>query len=191
MVEAASGTRAARVLYFVRHGQYHLAEGKQQGQLTALGRRQARLLARYFAGLEIATIVSSDLARAVETANLLSRELGFSRPKRNALLREVMPCKVRGVVVPFAKRHEARERIERVMNHFFRPSRAARNEIVVCHGNLIRALVCRLTGAPPAMFQQMIAHNTGVTCFVVSPDGPRLLGYNAVSHLPMSARSVT
>lgn len=64
-------------LYLVRHGQSDgNAEGRFGGHgptpLSALGREQAKLAARYLAKEGVDAIYSSDLSRAVETAEALS-----------------------------------------------------------------------------------------------------------------------
>jgi probable phosphoglycerate mutase len=71
---------AARVLYLSRHGETDWnAEGRWQGQtdvaLNATGRAQATRMAELLRGAELAWIVSSDLARARETARIVGAEL--------------------------------------------------------------------------------------------------------------------
>lgn len=67
---------------FVRHGQtkWNLA-GKYQGQsdieLTDLGRHQAELLAKNFPSEKLDAIYSSDLSRAMETANIVGKRFGL------------------------------------------------------------------------------------------------------------------
>lgn len=68
-----TGVKAPRRLFLVRHGE---AEGNLEGRylgwedapLTAAGRRQAALLAERLAGEPLRLVISSDLARARETA---------------------------------------------------------------------------------------------------------------------------
>jgi broad specificity phosphatase PhoE len=70
------------VIYLARHGQtaYNL-EGRFQGwgdvPLDQLGREQARQLAVAVAGVEPVTLVSSNIARAVETATIVSELVGL------------------------------------------------------------------------------------------------------------------
>jgi probable phosphoglycerate mutase len=74
--------RSRRVL-LVRHGQTAWnAEGRTQGHtdigLDDTGRRQAEAVAPVLAALEPAVLVSSDLARARETAAFLEKETGLT-----------------------------------------------------------------------------------------------------------------
>jgi broad specificity phosphatase PhoE len=69
-------------LLLVRHGETDWnAEGRLQGQtdrpLNDFGRRQARRLAEQLEGEELEAIYSSDLARARETAEIVSERLGL------------------------------------------------------------------------------------------------------------------
>lgn len=71
------------MIYLARHGQtaYNLA-GRFQGwlpvALDATGREQALALAERAARLEPATLVSSHIARAQETAEIVGRHLGLA-----------------------------------------------------------------------------------------------------------------
>ncbi len=77
-------------LLLVRHGEsVWNAEGRLQGQLdpelSALGRRQVEALAPLVAGLRPQRCVSSDLARARQTAEIL----GYPEPELDSAWREV------------------------------------------------------------------------------------------------------
>lgn len=87
---APEGTQMAKLL-LVRHGESEWnAIGRWQGQLnsslTDLGRRQAREAAGSLGAVE--AVVSSDLDRAVETAEIIAEELGVGPVAREPALRE-------------------------------------------------------------------------------------------------------
>lgn len=178
-----------RVLHFVRHGQYYDGEF-ESGSLTALGRRQAAFVAAHFADVPIDAISSSDTPRAIETADIVAEKLGLEPVVRHRLLREVLPTSVPGVVVPRQKRTEGSQRIERIIDRFFKPSRLARQEVFVCHGNLIRSLVLRVTTGHAEGFHQMLNHHGGVTTFVVVRSGIRVVAFNVQEHVPHRWRSI-
>jgi probable phosphoglycerate mutase len=80
-------------LFLVRHGETDWnAEGRWQGQtdvpLNAAGRAQARALAGRLRGHGIATVASSDLLRARETAEIAAAELGLALGVVDHRLRE-------------------------------------------------------------------------------------------------------
>ena len=83
-----------RLLFLLaRHGQSTWnAERRWQGQgdppLSAQGRLQASALADALAGEGVEALVSSDLARAAETADIVARRLGLSPPRLEPRLRE-------------------------------------------------------------------------------------------------------
>lgn len=70
-------------LYFVRHGESELNvqrvfAGQLDTPLTDRGREQARVAAEQARGLGIDAIVSSPLIRALETAQIIARSIGYS-----------------------------------------------------------------------------------------------------------------
>jgi len=85
-----SGTR---LLFLARHGETDWnTDGRWQGQtdvpLNERGRAQARALAEALRNDGIASVVSSDLARARMTAEIVARELGVAPVHLDAGLRE-------------------------------------------------------------------------------------------------------
>jgi broad specificity phosphatase PhoE len=187
--ESAPPPRVERVLYFVRHGQYSAPAGAKGGVLTALGRRQAARLRLYFEGLPVDSVSSSDLPRAVQTAEALARDLGVARVRRHAMLREVLPVAVHGVRVPLDKRARGKDQLDEIVARWFQPTRRARHEVIVCHGNLIRCLVCRVLRAPLTSFGDMLVYHAGVTRFTVDVEGVQLCGFNEIQHVPARFRS--
>jgi broad specificity phosphatase PhoE len=177
-----------RILHFVRHGQY-VDEGPDVGKLTALGRRQAARVARHFKGIRVAALRSSSMPRAMETAAIIARALGRRHVPRHAVLREVLPAKVPGVVVPRAKQQRGLHQLERIVSRFFRASVRTRHEVVVCHGNLIRALLLHVAAGSPEGFYRLVIHHASVTTFSVSRRGIKILGFNAQAHLPPKQRT--
>ena len=76
------------LLRLVRHGQTSWNEqGIIQGHidvpLDETGRNQAFIAARDLRGIEYAAVVSSPLARALETADIIARSLGIVRVETN------------------------------------------------------------------------------------------------------------
>lgn len=178
-----------RTLHFVRHGQYEHQDGVFGGALTRLGHRQARLVGKALAELPVRLVHVSDYNRARETADRIAAEVG-APIHGTPLLREMMPSAVPGLHVALADRADARERLEQIEARYLKPSRAERHEVVVCHGNLIRALVARCLRTPRTAWFQMLVHHAGLTSLQVRPDGRVLLErFNDVGHLPLECRT--
>lgn len=79
---------------FMRHGESEgnrgrQMQGRQGSRLTPLGREQARAAGRWLAGRGIATVLSSPLERAMETAAIAAAEAGIPAPEPLALLEEI------------------------------------------------------------------------------------------------------
>ncbi len=196
-MSAPSGPR--RRVYLVRHGQEDTEkrEGELQGPLTDLGRRQARRTAGRLAGLPIVGIRSSDLLRASQTALTISRQFPTHPVKESSLLRECVPSIPPGREdePPFATIDPGsiarmRERVDRVFEAAFSIPSHPTHEVVVAHGNLIRALVVRVLGASEHAWIDMECRNCSLATIDVYGDGRRILvGFNEVAHLEDELRT--
>jgi serine/threonine-protein phosphatase PGAM5 len=176
-----------RHIYFVRHGEYdwdnqpHPMKG-----LTLLGKQQAQFTAERLSSLSIATIYSSDLQRAIETAEIIGRAHPDVPHKQSPDLREcLLPC-ASFADAPRELLKEGQEQAERAFSEYLRPTEGDdSSDIIVSHGNLIRYLVVRVLRASPQSWLRMKTSNCGVTEIAVEPDGRLwLVTYNDVGHLP-------
>jgi serine/threonine-protein phosphatase PGAM5 len=175
-----------RILYLVRHGQLDLDAYEQNPRtagLTAMGRRQAHFTAGTLDALDVRVIHCSTITRAIETAEIISRRFPEIRVRRSPLLREI-PGPDR---LEFA---EAIQRVDQVFARLFRPARGKeRVELVICHGNLIRCLACKVLGVAPESFVNLGTSHCGITQVRVTEGAMRLFCYNDTSHLPARLRS--
>lgn len=171
----------------MRHGQYATDDG---GKLTELGREQALITGRWIFehlnGTRIHALWSSTLPRARETAEIIARNVTRSKVRPVGVLREGMYSKVKGYDVPASERQEDRARADDAFSRFFRTSRADRLEIIVCHGNLIRYLVCRALHVPVLRWTRMNSNHCGMTRILIRDTGAvRVVSYNETAHLPV------
>jgi len=182
----------------MRHGQYdELALSRGGGALTKLGRKQATRTASALRKLEVHAIWSSTLVRAKETASIVAAKRQRSiRVKRTSLLCEVIPTTLPKHIKLHIKIDAAhvkgdRARADRAFDTLFRAAKQSnRTEIVVCHGNLIRYLVCRALGIAPKLWMRLDSTHCGLTEFRVLPRGAvRVVRYNDVGHLPQAIRT--
>ncbi|WP_460853980.1 histidine phosphatase family protein [Nocardioides montaniterrae] len=140
-------------VYLVRHGQSEWnVLGRMQGQthhprLTALGRLQAAGAAELLAGLLPAgsqpALLTSDLARAVETASIIGFRLGV-RPCGDVRLREQRYADVDAAGAETTDELEAR--MAGVLSSLSRSVPV----VLVSHGDAIRAALSVLGVAVPA-----------------------------------------
>ncbi len=172
-----------KILFFVRHGQYE--PHGFGGKLTTLGRKQALRLAKRLNEWPITTIRSSDTSRAVETAQIIAEHIGGIRVRKSPVFREMFPTAFPGVVVPLKYRAQGKDNLDTILKRYFRLPRLTRHEVIVCHGNLIRSLVCRVLNVRLTLWRQMGTANAGITRFVLYSDGNvDLSRFNDVGHLP-------
>lgn len=174
-----------RTLVLVRHGQYDTNDG---GRLTALGREQAGVTARFLSRLRPDAVWASTLPRARETAAILCADLdGAPRIRHSRFLCEGMYTKIDGYDLTPEDREVDRARADRAFAMLFKKSRRDRTELVVCHGNLIRYLVCLAMDVPWARWTRLTSHHCAITRVLVRDSGTvRLCSYNETGHLPES-----
>ncbi|AKV04618.1 putative phosphoglycerate mutase [Labilithrix luteola] len=173
-----------RTLILLRHGQYEADAG---GILTALGREQARVSGEYLANLRFDAVWSSTLPRARETAGIVAKEIAIDaeRVRHVGVLREGMYTKIEGYEIPANERREDRARADAAYEKFFRKSRTDRTELLVCHGNLIRYLLCRALRTSVDKWIKMTSTHCGISRVLIRPSGAvRVVSYNEHSHLP-------
>ncbi len=180
----------------MRHGQY---EEHTSGALTALGRKQATRTAEALRLLGVERVWTSTLLRAEQTAAIVAAKQPRAKLERSELLCEVIPTKLPRhvklrVPVDAARVKLDKARADEVFKTFFRvPSREARKEtteIVVCHGNLIRYLVCCALGIERKLWVRLDSSHCGLTEFrVVGRGVVRVVRYNDVGHIPLEMRS--
>jgi broad specificity phosphatase PhoE len=168
---------ARRVLYLVRHGEtdWNVA-GRWQGHtdipLNARGKAQARVAADTLRSIPLAGIVSSDLSRARETAQIIAATLGTEVVSFDPDLRERAFGPFEGLtgdeclrfhaeawrawrqehVAPSGAEDRATlaarvaRGLRRVAEEVARDDAAA---LVVTHGGALRSAVAEALGAPP------------------------------------------
>jgi probable phosphoglycerate mutase len=188
-------------VYLVRHGQsewnlLRLTQGQTaHPRLTDLGREQARaasatltadLAAR---GLPVGRILTSDLARAVETAEILAARLGAPLAYEQRLREQALGrLEGQGYEETWvaAEQHDwsdptlpvaggespmdVHDRMAAVLAEVD-PTTVT---VLVSHGDAIRAAVAHLTGVGPHEAPWLEVPNGAVVC--VDGSGPRVLG---------------
>ena len=214
-------------LIMVRHGQYDLKKEGTHG-LTELGKVQATITGGRIADLaseaiddhygrrkiKIARVYHSDVTRAVETAKIISSQLGPDvKVEIDPMLAEGWPClpepysnpdSVRpSTLFTESARIEAvfRKYCHRVTDYKKKPKEGAEKVdvvepvgdveeeyiVLVCHQNIIRYFVCRALQLPPEAWLRFRGSNCGITEIIISDDGRVALEKFAdVGHLPVN-----
>jgi probable phosphoglycerate mutase len=203
---------ASPEVWLARHGVTAWnAEGRIQGHtdvpLSDEGRRQAEALARRLAASPPARIVSSDLRRALETAEIVGRALGVA-VEADAALREQDLGRWQGLTGEearardpelWAARFLARdpaarppggetraELADRVWRAFLRHAApgAAGPLLLVTHGGVVASLVYRVLAIPLSAPRGFSLPNAALTTLAAPGGRWRIAAMNDASHLP-------
>ena len=187
------GTNRHRFIYLIRHGDYENSDEHFGGVLNEKGRKQARCLADPMSKIPVDAIYSSTMHRAYQTAETLRDEVFPDRKIRRTpvLVERLFPGVFNGRKIGHENADEAREALDKIWERFFRPSNTERHDVLVCHGNVIRAIVTRVFDAPLECWIQAWIANCGVTQIYCKDDGSvRLISFNERGHLPFSLRYI-
>ncbi|XP_036383045.1 serine/threonine-protein phosphatase PGAM5, mitochondrial [Megalops cyprinoides] len=174
--------KATRNIILIRHSQYNLnGNGDKEKVLTPLGREQAELTGQRLAalGLKYDIMIHSTMARATETAHIISKYLPGVEMASCDLLREGAPIEPVPPVSHWkpdaAQYHEDGARIEAAFRRYIHRADAKQKEdsyeIIVCHANVIRYFVCRALQFPPEGWLRLGLNNGSITWLTVRPNG--------------------
>ncbi|XP_063690692.1 serine/threonine-protein phosphatase PGAM5, mitochondrial-like [Bolinopsis microptera] len=204
-----SATR--RTLYLIRHGQYELDKQHDKEKiLTDLGRQQAECTGKHLAklGVKYSDLVISTMTRANETGEIILKQLNETgmevlnenfEIEKTDLLREGHPIDS----VPSSSRFKPDSweftdgaRIEAAFRKYFHRAHYSQKEdsyeIVVCHANVIRYLVCRASQNPPEGWLRMSLANGSITEVVLEPNGKvSISGIGDKGHMPINKITFT
>lgn len=186
-----------RNLFLVRHGEYvHDAACDEEVGcgLDALGREQARLVAARLDGLPLTftSLQSSPMTRARETAAVVAGHFPELAHRIEGDIRECTPPTRRQDVMADLEPGEAeacQAQLAAAAARLLVPATAGadENDIVVCHGNVIRWLVCRALEVDPQAWLGMSIANCSVTVIQVKADGTcKLVSFADSGHIPWS-----
>ncbi|KAG7241367.1 hypothetical protein INR49_025567 [Caranx melampygus] len=161
--------KATRNILLIRHSQYNLS--REQAELT--GQRLAAL------GLKYDVLIHSSMARATETAHIISKHLPGVELVSCDLLREGAPIEPVPPVTHWkpdaVQYHEDGARIEAAFRRYIHRADPKQKEdsyeIIVCHANVIRYFVCRALQFPPEGWLRMGLNNGSITWLTIRPSG--------------------
>ena len=186
-----------RTLYLIRHGSYAAdpkADPRLGPGLTPLGIAQARLVAARLASMSIRfdSMTSSPMRRARETADVVHAQFPGVSLDVAPSLAECTPPAFRAL--EGEKPEEMARcalRVDGVFAERFVPARgAARNDVIVAHGNVIRYLVAKALEVDTRAWLGMSVAHTSLTVIRVRPDGKMsVLGVGDVGHVPPNMQS--
>lgn len=184
---------AARVIVLVRHGNYlpdPAADPKLGPHLTALGVAQARRAGPRLAGLgHFDALYVSPLQRARDTAAAMQKDFPGQTFEVLPDLEECTPPTRVARIMDAEKQADlqaCRAQLDRIFTtHFIPADGQPRQELYVCHGNVIRYLVTRALGVDEAAWLSMSVGHASITRIRIESDGRmQVLSVGDVGHLP-------
>ncbi len=189
-----------RTLYMIRHGQYDTTvTSVDGGNLTEIGREQAYYTGQSLARLPIDKVHASTMTRAVETAGIISEQLNLDY-KTYDNLREAIPTippRIATNILEYMESNPSfthdninqdKKRADDAFSNFFcapLDEALSTHELLVCHGNIIRYLVCKALDINVDTWAKMNINHCGISIITVDIQGRcRLINHNTTGHLP-------
>ncbi len=195
-------TKGIRTIYLIRHGDYNQQDERDPDigkELIPLGIAQARLVSSRLKSLpiKITSLISSTMTRARQTAMIINHEFPNLELQKDSMIRECTPPTWREDIM--AEETESNledcvESLEAAFSKYFIPSPddEDRNQIIVCHGNVIRYFVTKVLKVNTMAWLQMTIGNCSLTIVKIIPDGKmKLISFNDVGHIPPNLQTKT
>jgi len=194
--------KGVRTIYLIRHGEYDQKDTSDSDigkKLTPLGIAQARLLSARLKGMpvEFTSLTSSTVTRAIETAMVINQGLPELKLEQSDLIRECTPPTRRKDIMKETdslELIECKTNLEKAFEEIFIPSPDSkdRNDIIICHGNVIRYFVTKVLNVDTMSWLQMSITNCSLTIIRVLPDGTMKLDtFSDYGHIPENMRTFT
>jgi len=194
----AAESNFVHTIFLIRHGTYvpDPKAGPEAGPgLTPLGIAQARLAAARLAALPIRfrSITSSTLTRAQQTAAEIRALLPEVPGAASALISECTPPSASPAANAAASAEQAacKQRLDLAFAKFAVPATAAdTNDVLVCHGNVIRYFVTKALGADTRVWSALSVSNASLTVLRIRQDGTtQVTAVGDAGHIPANLQS--
>jgi serine/threonine-protein phosphatase PGAM5 len=197
-----STKKGTRTIYLIRHGQYDESDEKDEytgKELTPLGIAQARLLSVRLKGMpvEFTSLTSSTMKRARQTAMIINQEFPELELKQSELICECTPPTWRKDIMEETdslELIECKSNLENAFKKFFisSPDTNDKDDIIVCHGNVIRYFVTKVLKVDTMSWLQMSITNCSLTIVRIMPNGTlKLDAFGDYGHIPENMRTFT
>ena len=201
-VFAQQESNGTRTIYLIRHGDYAPQDDNipdSVNVLTPLGIAQARLVSTRLKSMsiEINSLISSTMTRAKQTAEVIGNDFPELTLEQSDLIRECTPPTWREDVMAETKSSEVEgcvNNLEQAFQKYFitSPDDNDRNDIIVCHGNVIRYFLTKVLKVDTMSWLQMSISNCSLTIIRILPNGNmKLDAFSDYGHIPENMRTFT
>ena len=199
---AQQDSKGTRTIYLIRHGDYAPQDDNLPDSinvLTPLGIAQARLVSTRLKSMNINfnSLVSSTMTRAMQTSQVIISDFPEIVFEQSDLIRECTPPTWREDVMAETKSSEVEEcvnNLEQAFQKYFIPSpdEKDRNDIIVCHGNVIRYFASKVLKVDTMSWLQMsISHCSLTIIRILSNGNMKLDAFSDYGHIPENMRTFT
>jgi serine/threonine-protein phosphatase PGAM5 len=147
--------------------------------------------------VEFSSLTSSTMTRARETAMVINDDFPEMELGESNLIRECTPPTWRKDIMEETDSLELIECVENLEKAFkdvfiTSPDTKDRNDIIVCHGNVIRYFVTKVLKADPMCWLQMSIGNCSLTIIRILPNGSmKLAAFSDIGHIPPNMQTET
>jgi serine/threonine-protein phosphatase PGAM5 len=194
-------TNGVRTLFLIRHGQYDHDDDRDPDigkALIPLGIAQSKLVAGRLKSLPVTmtSLISSTMTRARQTAMIINQDFPKLELQQTRLIRECTPPTWREDIMDGEDPEELKkctDNLDAAFSKYFilSPDEEDRNDIIVCHGNVIRYFVTKVLKVETMSWLQMTTGNCGLTVVRIKPDSSmKLVSFNDMGHIPPNLRTV-
>ena len=195
-------SKGVRTIYLIRHGQYDHDDDRSSDigkALVPLGIAQSKLVANRLKSLPVkmSSLIISTMTRARQTAMIINRDFPELELQQTRLIRECTPPTWRKDVMDGEepeKLQKCTDDLDAAFSKYFIPStdKEDRNDIIVCHGNVIRYFVTKVLKVETMSWLRMTTGNCGLTVVSIKPNGSmKLISFNDMGHIPSNLRTVS
>ncbi len=188
-------------LVLVRHGEQRDAEqGVDDGELSARGVEQSRLVAQRLARLKFTNVWHSPFDRTADTVRVLKETLPHIDPQPSTLLMDCVPSGPSAEMPKtytsfFTPRTQAEieagsAQMADAVAEYLGPGVKGQTDLLVTHNSVIAWLVREVLGAPEWKWLTLSQAHCGITVLYQRTGRPwTLVSHNDVGHLPIDLRT--
>ena len=169
---------------------------RKHGSLTALGRQQAKYVAKRLKRNKLEFFYISTMARAQETAEIIMENLLATKRRNCKLIEEGIPefpdKLIREYNLKKSQLNKMKTRMNKAYKKYFIPynGKGERHEALICHGNIIRYLVTKALGVDTAKWINFEIFQCSITTICIDDQGKlKLLTYGEIGHIPRGKRT--
>jgi len=191
-------------IYLVRHGETDwnnkfLFQGQTDIPLNKAGMRQAFYIAGELKGRKVDAVISSDLKRAFQTAEIIKKTTGCrAKVFKTAMLRERDYGNMEGKKYEFFRKRQNEFKGERDGKFFSRVNRAfktiikkyrGKDIVIAAHGGVVRQIVSYILGLKD--YKRIRIYNASISEIFYNEEHNAffLVLLNSVAHLPEKERN--